>query len=194
VLSDHTNATSLLCQGTAVVLALCAAGHLAVAQDDPLLEASRDLTQRFGQQLQAALQDAMSEGGPVAAITVCKDEAPRIASELSRESGAKVSRTSERFRNPANAPEPWQALILAEFEASASESDGIIEYFSRTDGTVRYMQGIRLGPVSLACHGASIPDDVRRELEAEYPHDRARGYEIGELRGAFSISWPESPL
>ena len=46
---------------------------------------------------------------PAAAIDVCRSQAPEIASRLSRQSGANVSRVSSRFRNPQNVPAPWQA-------------------------------------------------------------------------------------
>ena len=35
----------------------------------------------FGAELKTALQSAMAEGGPLAAIRVCNEDAPRIAAE-----------------------------------------------------------------------------------------------------------------
>ena len=58
------------------------------AADDSRLEESRALVQAFGTTLQAELKSGLAEGGPVGAISVCKDKAPRIASNLSRQSGA----------------------------------------------------------------------------------------------------------
>ena len=53
----------------------------------------------------------------MAAVQICKDVAPQIASELSRQSGARVMRTSVRYRNPGNAPEDRQVSVLRDFEA-----------------------------------------------------------------------------
>ncbi|NND55078.1 MAG: DUF3365 domain-containing protein, partial [Gammaproteobacteria bacterium] len=89
----------------AIVLLACASA----TANDPLLLDSRELVKEFGAALQSELKHGLTEGGPVDAISVCKDKAPQIASELSRRSGAKVRRTSLRHRNPANAPEPWEA-------------------------------------------------------------------------------------
>lgn len=175
-----------------LVIVSSAAGSPANA-DDPKLEESRALAKTFGMRLKAELKKGLEEGGPLQAVSVCKDIAPRIASELSRQSGANVARTSLRFRNPANAPEPWQAQVLRDFEGQTGngESAGSLEYFSRQDdGTIRYMKGIRTEGVCLVCHGASIPLDLEKRIDFEYPHDRAVGYALGDVRGAFSLTWP----
>ena len=176
--------------GIAAMLVLT--GTVSAADDERLLE-SRSLAKFFGSRLQADLKAAISTGGPTAAITVCKDAAPQIAAELSRLSGAKVSRTSLRFRNPRNAPEPWQAAILDEFEArsKSSESTASLEYFEvAADSSAQYMKAIPTGPVCLVCHGSDLSPDVRAALDEHYPYDRARGYQLGDIRGAFSITWP----
>lgn len=164
-----------------------------VTASDPLLPDSQDLVREFGSTLQSELKLGLSEGGPVGAISVCSAKAPQIASDLSRRSGAKVRRTSLRYRNPANAPEPWEAEVLRQFELASSTFDSTVppEYFARAeDGSARYMSVIRVGPVCLACHGESLTPEIAAKVDADYPHDRARGYEVGDVRGAFSISWP----
>lgn len=180
----------LLLVGMAIAMLLFAYPIMAVA-DDVTLDDSRMLVQRFGSELQTALKKSMAEGGPTQALAVCKDRAPQIAAELSRESGAKVGRTSERFRNPANAPELWQAEILTRFRISMSDENPTPEYFERqSDGSVRFMKAISTQPLCLVCHGTEISDDVSSMLKDLYPHDRARNYSLGDLRGAFSVTWP----
>lgn len=160
------------------------------AADEPTLEDGRALARSFAAELQAALQTAIADGGPVAGITVCKDRAPQIAAELSRRSGAKVGRVSRRFRNPNNLVEPWQTTVLEKFELDMSEGQPSPEHFERVADGARYMKAIPVQPVCLACHGANLADDVRATIDEEYPHDRARGYVLNDLRGAFSITWP----
>lgn len=160
------------------------------AADDPLLVESRAVTEEFGNRLRSALQAAMAEAGPVGAIDVCKEIAPQIASELSRRTGAQVARTSLRIRNPRNLPADWQVEILRDFEKE-SEPEAPREFFERREnGEVRYMKAIPTGGLCTACHGTAVPDEVRQVLSAHYPHDRAVGYEAGDVRGAFSIVWP----
>lgn len=164
----------------------------APAADDPLLIESRAVTEEFGDRLRSALQSSMAEGGPAGAIDICKELAPQISSELSRRTGAQVRRTSLRLRNPRNLPADWQAEVLRDFEAGeASGSDTPREYFERREnGEVRYMKAIPTAGICIACHGTAVSEDVRQILTEQYPHDRAVGYEPGDVRGAFSIVWP----
>ena len=162
------------------------------AAEDPLLAESRDIARDFGDRLRAALQAAMVEGGPAGAVDICKEAAPQIASELSRTTGAQVVRTSLRVRNPRNLAAAWQAEVLRSFEAQAAAgASAAPEYFERLgDGEVRYMKAIPAAGLCLACHGTALSEDVRQMLGELYPHDRAVGYEPGDVRGAFSIVWP----
>lgn len=185
----------------AAVLTLLVATSLSSAQDaaqsaDPKQLESQALVKRFAGELQAALMSAMSEGGPQQAITVCKDIAPEIASQLSRESGAAVSRTSLRLRNPQNLPREWQVQVLRDFDtAAASGADAAtLEYFESAEANngARYMKAIPTGGLCLACHGSELAPNVRELLDANYPHDRATGYAAGEVRGAFSVIWPRA--
>jgi hypothetical protein len=176
------------------LLAFCiSAGTVAASEHDASIEAkSRSLAQALGSQLTAELSEALSAGGPAQAIAVCKDRAPQIAAELSRQSGARVGRVSRRFRNPANAPEPWQIAALQRFEAEIAEGSTPADYLHISSEAARYMKPIRIQPLCLVCHGDTLSAEVRTLLDAHYPHDQARGYQAGELRGAFTVSWPVS--
>lgn len=163
---------------------------------EPRVEGSRAVTKAFAQTLQQALQTAMATDGPVAAIEVCSSEAPAIAARQSDEHGWQVGRTSLKPRNPANAPDAWQRAVLTRFEAEkaagrpveALETWEIVE----TGGAplFRYMKAIPTGPVCLTCHGTAIDPEVAAKLDALYPADTARGYALGDIRGAFTITQP----
>ena len=173
-----------------VTVVLMALPLISYGDDSALLLESRALTSEYATQLQAALQEAMSTGGPVAAISVCKDLAPAIQSELSRQSGANVRRTSLKFRNSANAPDEWETVALETF--ARSDQKEILE--TTASGATRYMRAIPTGAVCLACHGEEIAPEVKESLRTAYPHDRALGYSLGDIRGAFSITWPAPAL
>lgn len=180
----------------AALLALaCVAGLPAFAGDnvqDIRLDAARDLASRFQKELGGRLMTAMSAGGPVQAIEVCKTDAPAIAARLSAESGARVSRTALRLRNSGNAPDAEARGVLEDFDrrlkAGASAPP---EAFEPTrGGGARYMKAIITQPMCTACHGKEIAPEVRAALAQHYPNDQATGFAIGELRGAFLIDWP----
>lgn len=187
-------AHNIVVTGLAGVLFACAP---AKPVDDPRLVQSRELVQTFASRLQGELESALAEGGPAHAVRVCKDRAPLIASELSRLSGAKVGRTSLRYRNPVNAPEPWQLEVLRRFEERAKQDPPAPkpEFFAkRPDGSARYLSAIFAGYVCLACHGTSISAALEKTLELEYPDDLAVGYGVGDIRGAFSVTWPATDI
>ena len=41
--------------------------------------------------------------------------------------------------------------------------------------------------VCLICHGKNISPEVQNALMEFYPKDAAQGYQLGEVRGAFSL-------
>ena len=65
---------------------------------------------------------------------------------------------------------------------------------SDADGTrmFRYMRAIPVGEVCLACHGdaAQIDPQLKAQLDASYPQDRATGYSLGQIRGALTVKRP----
>lgn len=186
-------------RGYALIAAalLTAASAAGVAADAPSpVDEPAALATRFQQELQAKLQAALASGGPVAAIPVCRDEAPAIASRLSRESGWQVHRVGTRVRNPmTGTPDAWEQQQLAEFAralAAGTEPARLARYAEVEEPqglALRYMRPIVVAPPCLACHGdpAQQSPELRAALARDYPHDAATGYAPGALRGAFSL-------
>jgi len=159
------------------------------------------LVDRFQKGLAGKLMEAMTEGGPVRAVDVCRVEAPAIASRLSRESGWQVKRVGTRVRNPVTGlPDVWEQRQLEEFarRLAAGEVPPQVTTYAEVDepaGRVqRYMRAIPVAPPCLVCHGErdQQTDELKALLDREYPHDAAVGYRPGELRGAFSLRRPVS--
>jgi hypothetical protein len=157
---------------------------------------SRKVTKELFQQLGGALLKELGASGPDAAINVCRDLAPKVANQMSVERGWKITRVGTRVRNPMiGTPDAWEQSTLAEFEkrAKAGEKMDAMEFsqiVDEPDGkSYRYMKAIGMRPMCLACHGmpADIPESVKATQAKLYPHDKATGYQDGQLRGAFSI-------
>ncbi len=158
--------------------------------------ASRAVTQDFMKTLKGELQQAIKKGGPDYAIAVCQDKAPEIADDFSEQKDWQVGRTSLRTRNPDNAPDDWERDVLKTFEKQLAEGQDPkkmehYEVVQRDDTQVfRYMKAIPTGEVCLACHGEQVGGAVAARLEELYPEDEATGYEVGDIRGAFTITQP----
>ncbi len=160
-------------------------------------ERSRALAEQLMSELKTELGRAMQQGGPVAAVAVCKSRAPEIAARLSASSGADVSRTALRLRNPANAPDDLERAVMQAFEAELSSAapaaappEAIFEFRSARGTERRYLRAIVTQPACLACHGATLAPDLATVIAREYPQDAATGFETGRLRGAVTVRWP----
>lgn len=172
-----------------------------VAQNDEdmMLSEARAAVSAFSSELTAKFKEAMMNGGPVNAISVCLEIAPEIASNISRDTGWMVRRVTTRTRSPLATPDRWELEELedferelsrgtpaAELEAARIKREGKREYF-------RYMKGIVLPTPDvapcMACHADwdTLDPAIQDILNSKYPHDRATGYSPGEVRGAFSV-------
>jgi hypothetical protein len=182
------------------LLAVLPMAVLADASSADWVAESRAMAQALGSELKAELGKAIEKGGPVSAIGVCKSRAPEIAARLSKESGADVGRTALRVRNPANAPDPLEKLLLEQFSAELASGGFELPLQAAFEinrgGMVerRYMQALPMDGVCLTCHGSTLDPKVAASIASEYPEDRATGFAPGELRGAISIIWPAVPM
>ncbi len=162
------------------------------------VERSRALADQLMSELKTELGKAMQQGGPVAAVAVCKSRAPEIAARLSASSGAEVGRTAIRLRNPANAPDDLERAVMQGFAAEMSSGlpaatappEAILESRSAQGTERRYLRAIVMQPVCLACHGASLAPELVTAIARDYPQDTATGFETGQLRGAVTVQWP----
>ena len=175
-------------------LLLVAAPALVVADDNPHnLEESRRIAQAFMQRLGGTLKQQLATAGPSDAIGVCKQVAPALAAEYSRD-GFLVSRVSLKTRNKSlGTPDAWERGMLEKFDrqqAQGSAPAEVSELTEDADGRwFRYMKAIPTQPMCLQCHGQ--PDDMAAEVKTmlarEYPQDQATGYRAGDIRGAITI-------
>ncbi|SDX72902.1 Protein of unknown function [Allochromatium warmingii] len=165
--------------------------------DDPLIEEAKGLMQKFSSTLQTELKAAIERGGPVEAIGVCEQRAPEIAAELSAASGWEIGRVSLKPRNvELGTPDEWETAVLKDFEqrlAAGKPVETLVRaetVKSDAGDTFRLMKAAPTKDVCLACHGSAITEPVAQALTEHYPDDQARGYALGQIRGAFSLAKP----
>ena len=175
--------------GLVLVIPLFLGATAVNGDESALLSKSREITAQYATEMQAALQSAMAAGGPVGAISACSEVAPEIAARLSVETGATVSRTSLRVRNPDNAPDEWQSRMLEQMNQDSSVREA---FETSEDGRFRYLKAIPTGGLCLNCHGTVLSPDIQSAIDQAYPDDKATGYYLDDVRGAFSIVWPSA--
>ncbi len=117
--------------------------------------------------------------------------ATRIAREFSNGKQLTMRQVARKYRNPENKPDAYeeQALLQMEKDPEAWKArDWFEKVVDGGSATMRYMRPLFVTEACLTCHGdaSKVPAFIRET----YPDDRATGYQLGDLRGAISVSWP----
>ncbi len=170
--------------------------HVASAETElsaDKLAGYRQSIQAYGGALKQELTSAIKSGGAMAALDVCHLKAPQIAQQVSEKAGINVARTSLKPRNAASAPDAWEEDVLKSFEARKAKGEdvntlefhAIVEHEGKREA--RYMKAIPTAEVCLTCHGSKIQPEVLEKINALYPQDKAVGFNVGDLRGAFTV-------
>jgi hypothetical protein len=155
---------------------------------------ARDVTVAYKEKLREGINKALKDGGTRGAIGACNTLAPGLNSKFSDESTFEVARTSNKVRNPENAPDAWEAKGLEALAAEIARGTDpkkleLYEITTTPEGQhlFRYMRPIMMGEECLMCHGSAIAQDIKLEIAHYYPEDKATGFNLGEMRGAFSL-------
>lgn len=140
------------------------------------------------------MHQALKSGGPKAAIGACTSLAPEIDGKVAVQSGFEIGRTALRIRNSENTADEWERQQLEAFvqKLAAGTDHKSLEVFdiqttSEGQKLFRYMRPIMMGEACLACHGPNVAQDVKAEIARTYHDDKAVGFKVDELRGAFTL-------
>lgn len=179
------------------VVLVCALSSVFVgslhAEDMSALKAEgKGVIKGFFKELKGTLMAAKKSGGPVAAVKACNTKAPTIASNASK-NGWEVARTSLKIRNEKNAPDKWELKVLKQFEARKAKGEhpkniAYAEVVKENGKKIfRMMKAIPTGELCITCHGAKVKPEIVNTLNKYYPNDKAKGFKVGDIRGAFTL-------
>ncbi len=153
--------------------------------------------------LLAELTVALAADGAAGAVEVCHLKAlPLTAArdpKLPQVTG--VKRTSLKVRNPANAPDAAERLVLDHVAALAARGEALPEVLLQrvepADAAPewRVYRPVVMQTACLACHGEPLSQSpaLRAALQARYPQDAALGYRAGDWRGLIRVSVAPRP-
>jgi hypothetical protein len=140
------------------------------------------------------LTAAVEARGPAGAIDFCSREALTLTTVIQDSiGGVDLKRTTLRPRNPANAPDPLERVVLEDLHARAARGETLPDHvLQHVDGVTRFYRPLRMQPLCLRCHGPGDQLDpaVIAVLLERYPDDLATGYRDGELRGVIRVEMP----
>ena len=143
--------------------------------------------------MQRELTAALAQGGPAFAIQSCHIDVIGITHRLARRHRVTAGRTSDRLRNPANAPVAWAAAIVkANAGQQVRDVDGFVVDLGDAVGLLR---PIAHRAMCNPCHGPAdrIDPAILPALGSRYPADRAIGFRDGDIRGWFWVQLPKYP-
>lgn len=165
---------------------------LASAQpnEEEIIAKSRSVVTSFEKQLGGKLKNAMKSKGPLTAIDVCSKEADTIADQVSKQFEVTVKRVTDKPRNPENAATPQEQLVLAQLAQLIQDNPSQpAELIRSTNNAFHYYRAITTKGLCLTCHGTAVAAPIKERLAAHYPNDKATGYQVDQLRGAFVVEW-----
>jgi hypothetical protein len=194
LLTRVSGRTAVVAVGICIVAATASVAVPAAMQTQPSSQAEVARAELAMNALQQALltklRSAMDQGGPAAAVVVCRDEARGIGDRLAHEYGIQLGRTSHRVRNPANAPRDWAKAIVAGAAGAKASAERlrVVDLGDRV-GVLR-----PIGTIDMCtrCHGGAdvVRENLGAALAQSYPQDQATGFGAGDLRGWM---WAEVP-
>lgn len=152
------------------------------------------ISEKAGAVFMGKISEKYAEGGYEAAAKFCSMNAYPLTDSLAKEYKVFLKRVSKKYRNPKNAPSNLEQQVLEAYEYSLEQGDelGANVQFIRPGDTILYNKPIRIpSELCLNCHGGpkQISDEVQAILNSDYPNDKATGYQVGDLRGMWSLKF-----
>ncbi len=164
-----------------------------------VLELGNLVSAESKQTLGKNLQEALQQGGVSHAISFCNVNAMPIIDSLSKSYNATIRRVSFKTRNPLDQPDEIERALLDAYEFQWKDSIPLNANVQKL-GDDRYLFTKPIfvdNALCLVCHGKpenGLLNETAEFLKKEYPDDQATGYEIGDLRGMWSITLPKKNI
>lgn len=147
------------------------------------------------------VQEVAEEKGPAGAVGFCNENVAGMGKKMTGKLQEKFvashhiesfqfGRTSDRLRNPANAPDEAKKAVLNRWLEQEKKGEKASDVIYRSGDSLYGMKPIRImSPLCLKCHGTpeTLDADAVAVIDEKYPEDHARGYGENDLRGAFWV-------
>ncbi len=142
--------------------------------------------------LNSNLTYQMKENGIDEAISFCNLNANSLVDSLSEYYHADIKRTSLKLRNQANAPTEDEIENLQFYTLGIEQEVEFGDQMLDTEEMFKYYKPIYVMDGCTKCHGIegeTLNADAYEKIAALYPDDQATGYEAGDFRGMWVVSF-----
>ena len=159
---------------------------------DGAMQQGSAIADKAAQELLTALKVAVEKQGISGAVEFCKVQAIPLTASAAGAGHTNVKRTSLRLRNPENAPTETEQQLLEAYAYNTEHGLPMEPNVQRTEKQyLLYTRPIIINsPLCLQCHGDTqkgIAPETLQLIDSLYPQDEARGYQMGDVRGMWSI-------
>lgn len=142
--------------------------------------------------LSSKLMRAMGDGGPENAVEFCNIEALPLTDSLSKHFGVTIKRSALKYRNAKNKPDSSELAALIKYSEEIGQGGQPKPYMIKVNGKERFIAPIPTKALCLNCHGipgVNITESVEAKINTTYQNDMAIGFQEGDLRGIWSITF-----
>ena len=125
-------------------------------------------------------------GGAEMALDFCNIEAMPLTKSMSDKYGLKISRVSDKMRNPKNIANAEELKLIEQYKKQLLAGETLKPVRTET----HYYEPLVTNGMCLQCHGEvakNIQPKVANKIAELYPNDLATGYKENEVRGLISI-------
>ena len=159
-----------------------------------VVQKGQEITSATFATLSSNLQKAMGEGGVRHALKFCNIKAYPLTDSLTEHFGVELRRASHRPRNPSSKADSLEMQSIEKYieqiEGEKTPKARVIQ----AEDKILYHAPIRISnQLCLNCHGKPGEDITASNLQiidSLYPDDEARDFQMGALRGIWSVRFP----
>ncbi|WP_432821810.1 c-type heme family protein [Trichloromonas sp.] len=118
----------------------------------------------------------------------------RLGGLVAEDLGYSIRQISERYRNPKNAPDPSESVMLQQFYQDPSLEETYRVTYLDEEPIFRYLHPFIVEQSCLPCH--DVPAEAPAFIHEMFPDktEQSFHYRIGEVIGAVSVSIPMGKL
>ena len=169
--------------------------YVSGADEVTYIKLGKEITDTVGKTLKGNLIRAMKKQGPQGAVRFCNIEAIPLSVTYSEKYDTELRRVSDRVRNSENAPNEVESAVISDYRQLLKKGEPLSAKVAIDElGRKHYYAPIMTGGACLTCHGsvASMQPELVTLIDSLYPNDRAKGFNVGDLRGIWSIRFRNS--
>lgn len=145
------------------------------------------------------LKRSIKNVGVINAIEFCNINAMPLTDSLKSDLGVDIKRVTLKARNPKDIPNELEKELLEAYAYQWNDSMQLQSNVQEIDDN-RYLYTLPIlidSPLCLNCHGAKnngLLKETNDYIKTIYPEDQATDYQLGDLRGMWSITIPKKKV